>query len=183
MGWWRGCWPFEEKTDIKSRCSESHCVADWIPMHCLKQRRKALLPVVVFVLTVAVVTAQTLSSPPHQPKCAKKLDDVIEHIELTDGAETIGGASMHDAVLALRERTCFPVAFETLEFERPKDFVTLGEALSKLHAMQTAGTLSARDKTRLDGYESMARTDDQSEVLVARRRTSRSGSNHCTQIA
>ncbi len=141
-------------------------------MNCVNNSRKALLPVALFVLTVAVATAGA-SSPPRQRKCAKKLDDVIERIELTDGAETIGGASMHDAVFALRERACFPVAFEMIEFERPKDFVTLREALKQLHTIQAAGTLNARDKSRLDTYESMARTGEPSDVLVARQKAFR----------
>src|SRR5438874_4370684 len=53
----------------------------------------------------------------------------------------------------------------------PKDFVTLDEALAKLHEMQSAGLLGSRDKDRLQGYEEMAKTHAGSEVLVPRQRT------------
>lgn len=104
-------------------------------------------------------------------KRAKHLDDFIEHVSLTDGMQTIGGASVEDAVNLLRDKVAFPVALEMLEFERPKDFVTLDEALTKLHGMQALAPLAARDKGRLDRYEELAKTRPGSEILVPRQKT------------
>jgi len=99
---------------------------------------------------------------------AKHLDDVIEQVTLTDGMQTIGGASIEDAVNLLRDKTAFPVALELVEFERPKDFVTLDEALGELHKMSS---LNERDKQRLRTYEEMAKSHMGSEVLVPRQKT------------
>ncbi len=104
-------------------------------------------------------------------KRAKHLDGVIEQVSLTDGMQTIGGASMGDAVNFLRDKTAFPVALEMLEFERPKDFVTLDEAITKLQGMQALAPLGARDKVRLDRYDELANTHQGSELIVPRQKT------------
>jgi hypothetical protein len=102
---------------------------------------------------------------------AKHLDDAIESVSLTDGAETIGGASIQDAVNLLRDKVAFPVSLEMLEFERPKDFVTLDEALASLHGMQAVAPLGDRDKSRLAWYEKLVKADPGSEAVVPRQRT------------
>jgi hypothetical protein len=104
-------------------------------------------------------------------KRATNLDGIIENIYLAEGVETIGGASIEDVIREVRERTDFPVGLDMLEFEKPKDFVTLGEALAKLHGMQASGTLGTSDQSRLDRYEEMAETREPSEILVPRQRT------------
>src|SRR5437764_734140 len=126
---------------------------------------------IALTLFIAGVTASAQTSTRDHVKRAKDLDDVIESVSLTDGVETIGGACIEDAVNLLREKVAFPIALETVEFERPKDFVTLDEALTKLHNMQTVGPLGARDKARLDSYEGLAKTHPGSEVLVARQKS------------
>lgn len=78
---------------------------------------------------------------------------------------------MQDAVGALRAQTDFPISLEMLEFERPKDFITLGEALTWLHRLQTTGVLGTRDISRLHDYEKKAQTHEPSEVLVARQKS------------
>lgn len=123
----------------------------------------------LFFVAELTATAQT-STRDHRNR-AKYLEDVIESVTLTDGAETIGGASIEDAVKLMRDKVAFPVALEMVEFERPKDFVTLDEALTKLHSIQAVGPLGARDKTRLDSYEELAKTHPGSEVLVARQKS------------
>lgn len=71
----------------------------------------------------------------------------------------------------LRDKVAFPVSLEMLEFERPKDFVTLDEALAKLHGMAAVGPLGDADKSRLSRYEELATTERGSEVVVPRQRT------------
>lgn len=136
-----------------------------------KTIRRVLGAVVLLALTGVLMTAQKSSSPRRNAQRATKLNDVIEHFEITDGVETIGGASMQDAIWALRKQTDFPISLEMLEFERPKDFITLGEALTTLHRLQTTGVLGTRDMSRLHDYEKRAQTHEPSEVLVARQRT------------
>lgn len=121
------------------------------------------------LLFVAVASAQT--STRHHVNRAKHLEDVIESVSLTDGAETIGGASIEDAVTILRDKVAFPVSLEMVEFERPKDFVTLDEALTKLRSIQAVGPLAARDKTRRDSYEELAKTHPGSEIIVAHQKS------------
>jgi hypothetical protein len=123
--------------------------------------------VLVLLLGVPVLPAQTSS----HIKRAKHLDEIIDTVNFTDGMETIGGASIQDAVNVLNDKTAFPVSLEMIEFERPKDFVTLDEALAKLHGMQAAGPLAARDKARLGSYEKFAKSHPGSEVVVPRQRT------------
>jgi hypothetical protein len=126
---------------------------------------------IALFLVIMGLTTSAQSSTRDHVKRAKHLDNVIERVSLTDGVETIGGASIEDAVNLLRDDVAFPVALEMIEFERPKDFVTLEEALTKLHSMQAFGPLGARDKTRLDSYEVSAKTHMGSEVLVAHQKS------------
>jgi hypothetical protein len=126
---------------------------------------------IALTLFIAAVTASVHASTRDHVKRAKHLDDVIESVSLTDGVETIGGACIEDAVNLLRKKVVFPIALETVEFERPKDFVTLDEALTQLHSMQAVGPLGARDKARLDSYEGLAKTHSGSEPLVARQKS------------
>jgi hypothetical protein len=124
----------------------------------------------LFMLTVGITTSVAAGSPP-QRGFAQGLDDVIEHVALTEGAETLGGASVEDAVHLLRERTRFPINLEMIEFERPRDFVTLGEALAKLRELEISGVLSSNDKFRLIRYEELLKTKNESEVLLPRQKT------------
>jgi hypothetical protein len=133
--------------------------------------RRLLGAVVLLALTVVLMTAQKSSSPRRHAQRVKKLNDVIEHIEITDGVETIGGASMQDAIWALREQTDFPISLELLEFERPRDFITLGEALARLHTLETTAVLGIRDMGRLHDYEKRAQTHEPSDVLFPRQKT------------
>ena len=123
------------------------------------------------LLFIAELTAATQTSTRDHTNRAEHLEDVIETVSLTDGAEAIGGASIEDAVNVLRDELAFPVALEMVEFERPKDFVTLDEALTKLRSMQAVGPLAARDKARLDSYEKLAKTHPGSEVLLPRQKS------------
>ena len=123
----------------------------------------------LLVVGEALATAQTDATA--YAKRAKTLSDTMKNVSLTDGFQSIGGASIEDAANLLRDNAGFPVALEMVEFERPKDFVTLDEALAKLHEMQSTGLLGSRDKDRLQGYEEMAKTHAGSEVLVPRQRT------------
>ncbi len=107
------------------------------------------LLVLIAGMTRALAPAQTVARSHTQR--AKILSDFIENVSLTDSFESIGGASIEDAANMLRENVAFPVALEIVEFERPKDFLTIDEALAKLHEMQSAGSLGSRDKDRL-GY-------------------------------
>jgi hypothetical protein len=120
--------------------------------------------VALFLLIAAVASAQA-------PKRAHHLDDVITNVNLTAGTETIGGASIVDAVNLLRDSATFPVSLEMLEIERPKSFVTLQEALATLHSLQAITPLGDGDKHRLDRYEELAKTHPPSEILVPRQRT------------
>lgn len=126
--------------------------------------------IALFVL-IGAITANTETPRGDHARRAKHLDSVIESVSLTEGSETIGGASIQDAVNILRDKAAFPVSLEMLEFQRPKDFVTLDEALAKLHGMAAVASLGDADKSRLVRYEEMARTDPGSEVIVARQRT------------
>jgi hypothetical protein len=139
-------------------------------MHCLAHNQRVLWVVAFLIVTVGIMSPQLSSLPPSHPKRTATLNDLIEHIELREGAETIGGASMEDAVSALRELADFPVALEMLEFKRPEDFVTLAEALEKLHQMQATEALGSRDKGRWNAYEEMAQTHKPSTIPVARQR-------------
>ncbi|HKR83480.1 MAG TPA: hypothetical protein VJS37_04860 [Terriglobales bacterium] len=133
-------------------------------MSCCKYQCVAL-----FLLIAAMASTQT--SMRDHAKRAKHLDDVITDVNLTAGTQTIGGASIVDAVNLLRDDVAFPVSLEMLEFERPKDFVTLQEALATLHSMQAITPLGDWDKSRLDRYEELVKTHDDSEVLVPRQRS------------
>ena len=126
---------------------------------------------IALFLLIAAITASAQTARRDHVRRAKHLDNVIESVSLTDGSETIGGASIQDAVNLLRDKIAFPVSLEMLEFERPKDFVTLEEALATLHSMQVVAPLMDGDKNRLDRYEELAKTDPGSEVLVPRQRT------------
>lgn len=121
----------------------------------------------ILLLCVASAVSLTELRAEHANR-AKHLDDVIEQVTLTDGMQTIGGASIDDAVNLLRDKTAFPVALEMVEFDRPKDFVTLDEALGQLHKMHS---LNERDKQRLRTYEELAKTHPGSEVVVPRQKT------------
>jgi hypothetical protein len=129
------------------------------------------LVVLVLILSCTALLCPQSKAPNDRAGRIKDLNGIIQHIEVTDGAETIGGASVEDVVRELRDRTDFPISVEMLEFERPKDFVTLGEALTTLHKMQASGALGSRDQSRLDRYEEMAQTHEPSQILVARQRT------------
>ena len=135
----------------------------------MRRCRQVGLLVLIAGMTGALATAQTDARS--HAKRAKTLNDTLETIRLTDGFENIGGASIQDAASMLRDNVAFPVALEMVEFERPKDFVTLDEALAKLHEMQSVGSLGSRDKDRLHKYQEMAKAHQGSEVLVPRQRT------------
>lgn len=124
----------------------------------------------LLVLMVAI-TANTQSPKRDHFRRVKHLDDVIGSVRLIDGSETIGGASIEDAVNTLRDKAAFPVSLEMLEFERPKDFVTLDEALARLRGMAALAPLGDRDKSRLARYEELAKSEPCSEVMVPRQRT------------
>ena len=126
--------------------------------------------IALFLLGAAGTTTARSSGRDHV-RPAKHLDDAIESVSLIDGSETIGGASIQDAANLLRDKVKFPVSLEMFEFERPKDFVTLDEALAKLHGMQAVAPLGDRDKSRLLRYEELAKTDPGSEAIVPRQRT------------
>ena len=126
---------------------------------------------IALFLFVAAITASPQASRRDHVRRAKHLDSVIESVSLTNGPETIGGASIQDAVNTLRDKVVFPVSLEMLEFERPKDFVTLDEALAKLHRLAAVAPLGDADKSRLTRYEVLAKTDPASEVVVPHQRT------------
>jgi hypothetical protein len=132
----------------------SHCECPWIAL---------------VLLTTSLASAQIPNR--NHLNLAKHLDDAITDVHLTDGTETIGGASIVDAVNLLRSNAAFPVSLEMLEIERPKDFVTLAEALETLHSMLAVAPLADGDKSRLDRYEELVKTDPGSSVLVPRQRT------------
>jgi hypothetical protein len=125
---------------------------------------------IAILLFIAELTAPAQTSIRDNTR-AEHLEDVIETLSLTDGAEAIGGASIEDAVNVLRDNLAFPVALEMIEFERPRDFVTLDEALIKLRSMQAVRPLATRDKARLDSYEKLAKTHPGSEVLLPRQKS------------
>lgn len=137
----------------------------------MKYSRNFKYHCIALLLSIAGVTASAQTPRRDHVKRAKHLDDVVENVVLADGTETIGGASVEDAVNLLRDKVKFPVSLEMLEFKRPEDFVTLDEALARLHGMQAVAPLGDRDKSRLVSYEGLAKTDPGSEVLVPRQRT------------
>src|SRR5438105_8215726 len=122
----------------------------------MSMRKYLWIGMLVSLLVVAAASATAQTDDTVQAKRAKTLRDTIENVSLTDGFQSIGGASIEDAANLLRDNAGFAVALEMVEFERPKDFVTLDEALAKLHEMQSAGLLGSRDKDRLHKYEEMA---------------------------
>lgn len=136
-----------------------------------KQRFPAGTRCFALFLLIAAIAASAKTSRRDHVSRAKHLDDVIENVRLTDGSETIGGASIEDAVNQLRDKVGFPVSLEMLGFERPKDFITLDEALAELHRMQTLAPLGDRDKSRLHAYEELSKTGPGSQELVPRQKT------------
>jgi hypothetical protein len=90
----------------------------------------------------------------------KTLDSEIPRIELTAGAEAIGGATIEDAVAALRLLAEFPICVELIEYDKEKDALSLGAALEQLRAMKTRQGLTLPDEARLKRYEELADTED-----------------------
>jgi hypothetical protein len=100
------------------------------------------------------------------PQKVRTLDDNIKHVELTAGSETIGGASMEDAVAFLRHHAAFPVSFEFVEYDRAKDGLTLSTALAKLHQLKQTQTLSDLDEMRLKTYEQQISDGQDSGTVI-----------------
>lgn len=102
----------------------------------------------------------------------RTLDDNIKRVALTTGSETIGGASMEDAVAFLRTHAAFPVSFEFVEYDRAKDGLTLSAALAKLHQLKQTQTLSDLDEMRLKTYEQqLSDGQDPGTVIGFQKRT------------
>ncbi|HWZ46410.1 MAG TPA: hypothetical protein VNW97_23255 [Candidatus Saccharimonadales bacterium] len=99
------------------------------------------------------------------------LESTIPHIELTQSAEAIGGATIEDAVVALRQMTSFPICIEILEYDRQKDGLTLGRALEQLHALKGRGEISPPDQIRLERYEALATSESPSTLIGYIKRT------------
>jgi len=93
------------------------------------------------------------------------LEGMIPHIELTQSAEAIGGATIEDAVVALRQMASFPICIEILEYDRQKDGLTLGRALEQLHALKARGDISVPDQVRLERYEVLATSENPSMLI------------------
>ena len=87
------------------------------PKHSMSKRRHLSLGLLLAVGITGLLEAQTSRNVQRQR--AKTLRDTIENVSLTDGFESIGGASIEDAANLLRDNAGFPVALEMVEFERP----------------------------------------------------------------
>ena len=102
------------------------------------------------------ISVSVEARPPSQGNPLKTLDSEIASVELTAGTEGIGGASIEDVVLFLRQLSDFPICIEQLDYDRARDGLTLAEALNQLRELKTKGPLAALDETRLNAYEQMA---------------------------
>ena len=99
------------------------------------------------------------------------LDSTIPHVALTTGAETIGGASIEDAVVLLRSLTVFPICIELKDFSREADGLTLGEALTSLENLKSRQELGIADVARLKRYEELAASEPTTTLIGFRKNT------------
>lgn len=124
------------------------------------------------LLWVAVVAVSSSSVAQPSGKL-RDLEGKISSIELVSGSEAIGGASVEDAVALLQQWAAFPVCFESRQFNRRVDGLTLAQALVKLRELKTEHNLAARDAVRLKAYEQMSTTEDPSTLIGFKRTTFR----------
>ncbi len=99
------------------------------------------------------------------------LEDTIPHIELTQSAEAIGGATIEDAVVALRQLTSFPICIEILEYDQQKDGLTLAKALEQLRTLKAKGELTDSDHARLERYQVLAASESPSILIGYTKKT------------
>jgi hypothetical protein len=129
----------------------------------------------IFVIALIVLGAQRAVATQ-----LGTLDSAIPHIEFTTSAEAIGGATIEDVVVALRQMTTFPICIELFEYDRQKDVLTLGAALEHLHRLKASGDLPAQDEARLQRYEAMAASEPPSAPIGYTKHTFKLVENHIT---
>ncbi len=120
-----------------------------------------------FLLAHPGWAAQTAEAAP------KTLEDEIRYINLTASVEVFrpGGVTIEDAVQLLRQRTVFPICFESMEYDRDTDGLTLGEVLNSFHALKTRSGLTAEDGAHLKMYEEMAVTQSTATLVGIKEKT------------
>ena len=121
------------------------------------------------VLGIAGISGTGWAQSPQtgNPEAVKNgLEQIIPHIELTRGIEAIGGATIPDVVVTLREQTDFPICIEELEYDRKTDGLTLDAAIAKLRALKAEQKLTHLDEARLNQYQELAKTEDPHTFIV-----------------
>jgi hypothetical protein len=115
--------------------------------------------------------AHVLASGAVVPDKVKTLDEVLSHVELKDGAEGFGGATIEDAVVLLRRMVGFPVCLELREFSRDTDGLTLDAAIEQLNALRTKQGLTPMEESQLKRYEELVAKKGRSAVIGFRKET------------
>jgi len=125
----------------------------------------------VLLLVLWLPPVHVLASGAAVPDKAKTLDEVLSHVELKDGAEGFGGATIEDAVVLLRRLVDFPVCIELREFTRESDGLTIGAAIDQLDALRAKQGLTPMEQSQLKRYEELAAKQGRSAVIGFRKET------------
>src|SRR5262245_42955170 len=100
-----------------------------------------------------------------------RLDDRIPKVELTSGAESIGGASVEDVVVLLREAVAFPICIEFRDVTREADGITAGNALNDLKVLKARRGIDALDEARLKRYEQIVSSEGPTALVGFKEKT------------
>jgi hypothetical protein len=123
-------------------------------------------PMLHLVYSATLLDAAAQAALP--PRGADRLVRVIEHIEVKEGPDGIGGPTILDAVDKLRTVVDFPVCLEEVEYDPAFQTLTLAAALAKLRDLRAKGTITPLDAIRLERYEALVRTvDDPAQFALA----------------
>jgi hypothetical protein len=125
------------------------------------------------MLLAALIGMATARFPAMAEAPAKTLEDELQQVHLTLSVEAFqaGGVTMADAVLELRMRTAFPISFESVEYDRDKDRMTLGDVLESFRALKARSDLSPAEAARLKMYEEMAVHQSTATPVGVRKKT------------
>ena len=126
-----------------------------------------------YVLLAALIGMATARFPAMAEAPAKTLEDELQrvHLSLSGEAFQAGGVTMADAALELRMRTAFPISFESVEYYRDKDRLTLGDVLESFRALKARSDLSPAEAARLRMYEEMAVHQSTATAIGVRKKT------------